>query len=121
MFDYNHQILKKLLCSINQHLLTPLFLNVPTRLQPTQCCIILINIYVSKQCQYNVIQYNCAKAVLKLQSTPARIAILSDLGWVPVLDHLDGLRLNYFNYLCQMDDDKMAKNVFNGLWEHLEH
>ena len=48
---------------------------------------------------------------------PASIAILSDLGWAPVLDHLDGLRLDYFNYLCQMGDAKVGKYFFNILWE----
>ena len=66
-----------------------------------------------------VYQYMCAKSILKIQSMPAKIAKLSHLAWVPVLDHLDALRLNYVNYLCQMDDDKVAKHVFNGLWEQI--
>ena len=64
------------------------------------------------------IQYKCAKGVLKLYSMPARLALFSDLGWMNILDHLDILRINYFNHLGCMDNSRIAKIVFNKLFDN---
>ena len=32
---------------------------------------------------------------------PEHISTLGDLGWLPVLDHLDTLQVSYVNHLCQ--------------------
>jgi len=60
-------------------------------------------------------QYKCAKAVLKLKCMPARSAILADLGWLPIIDHLDTLRACYFEHLHKMEDSRLTKIVFNEL------
>ena len=62
------------------------------------------------------LQYKCANGVVKLHSMPARIALLGDLGCADILDHRDVLRVSYFNRLCQMEDNRIAKNVFNNLF-----
>ena len=35
----------------------------------------------------------CAKGVLKLHNMPAMIALLGDLGWADIFDHLNVLRV----------------------------
>jgi hypothetical protein len=46
---------------------------------------------------------------------PSRIAVLGDLGWLPITDHLDIIRASYFIHLQQMDNNRLAKVVFNEL------
>ena len=41
-------------------------------------------------------QYRLAKAVSRLDCMPSRSALLSELGWLPITDHLNILRINYF-------------------------
>ena len=60
-------------------------------------------------------QYKCAKAVLKLRCMPARSAILADLGWLPIMDHLDTVRATFFDHLHKMEDSRLTKIVFKEL------
>ena len=52
-------------------------------------------------------QYKCAKGVLKLHCMPAKVAILGDLGWANILDHLNIARVRYVNHLQKMDNTKV--------------
>ena len=46
--------------------------------------------------------------VLKLRCTPAKAAILSDLGWLPVCDTLDNLRVACFLHVrFKMDSQRL--------------
>jgi hypothetical protein len=65
-------------------------------------------------------QYNCARAVLKLHSTPARLALVAELGWMPITDHLDALRISYFDHLRKMDNNRLTKIVFEEM-SHLSN
>ena len=62
-------------------------------------------------------QYKCGKAVLKLRSKPARIAICMELGWLSITDELDMSRIAYFNYLQSLDDNRLSKQIFIQLLE----
>ena len=63
----------------------------------------------------NSFQYKCAKAVMQLKCMPARAAILSELGWTPIIDHLDILRTAYYKHLLNMDESRLSKVVFNEM------
>ena len=63
-------------------------------------------------------QYKCAKAVLQLKCMPSRAALLADLGWPPISDHLDILRAAYFKHLRDMDNKRLAKVVFNEMMKN---
>ena len=60
-------------------------------------------------------QYNCAKAVLKIKSMPAKSATLAELGWLPIREELAIKRISYFSHLNNMNDDRLTKSVLNEL------
>ena len=58
-------------------------------------------------------QYNCARQILKLRCKPAKSALLSDIGWLPIEHHLDNLRFNYFIWLKNnVDKERLVYKVF---------
>jgi hypothetical protein len=60
-------------------------------------------------------QYKCGKAVLKLHAMPSRLAMLGDLGWLPLADEMDIKRIEYYQHLLYMDNDRLTKIIFNEL------
>jgi hypothetical protein len=69
---------------------------------------------ISQKCLKSI-QYKCAKAALKLYCMPSQIATLGELGWLPITNHLDNLRVSYFMHLKSMDDHRLTKIIFNEL------
>ena len=63
------------------------------------------------------IQYNFAKAVLKINSKamPNYIALMGELGWTPIIDHLDLVRIKYLHHLQNMDNGRLTKIIFNEM------
>jgi hypothetical protein len=69
----------------------------------------------SSQTCLRSVQYKCAKAVLKLHCMPSQTATIGELGWTPIIDHLDNLRVSYFNHLKNMDNHRLTKQIFNEM------
>ena len=49
------------------------------------------------------------------------VLTLGGRGWLPVLDHLDTLWVRCFSHLCQMEDNRATKVIFNKLWEQFSN
>jgi hypothetical protein len=60
-------------------------------------------------------QYKFAKAVMKISAMPSASAILSELGWLPILDIMDMKIINYFNYVCTLPESRLVKCVLREL------
>ena len=58
-------------------------------------------------------QNECARAILKLKTMPARMGLLAELGWLPITDKLDIDRIKYFEHLQKMDNRRLPKVIFN--------
>ena len=56
-------------------------------------------------------QYQMGKAILRLNCMPAMNAINGDLGWMPIADHLDTLRISYYAHLLDMQNDRLPKRI----------
>ena len=65
----------------------------------------------------NTIQYACAKAVLKLHDNPARVAILAEMGWLPILEELNIARANYIRYISKLEPTRLVRKIFYCLWD----
>ena len=61
------------------------------------------------------LQYKCAKAVLKLNNTPSLVATLGELGWTPIIDHLDNTRVSYYTRLKDMESHRLPKIIYDEL------
>ena len=82
-------------------------------------------------CKVNSIQYTMAKAILQIRSTPASVATLGDLGWLPINVILDRARAKYFHRLkhelpqtrlcCRLFDDMMESFNDNDMkvWPYM--
>ena len=82
-------------------------------------------------CKVNSIQYAMAKAILQIRSTPASVATLGDLGWLPINVILDRARAKYFHRLkhelpqtrlcCRFFDDMMESFNDNDMkvWPYM--
>lgn len=58
------------------------------------------------------LQYGIARAVLQIKASPAYIATIGDLGWLPLSLEADELRLNYFHYLKHtVKNGRLCKQV----------
>lgn len=60
-------------------------------------------------------QYSCAKTVMKLRCQPAKCALLSDLGWLPIKHHMDNYRISYLLRLKSDMSNKLVSSVFHEL------
>lgn len=71
----------------------------------------------TQQTQNNIIsaQYKMAKAVLKINSMPSRIATIGEMGWLPIQDQLNINRVSYYHHIQAMPDTRLCKLVFNEL------
>ncbi|CAH1787824.1 unnamed protein product, partial [Owenia fusiformis] len=47
----------------------------------------------------NSYQYNVGRAIFNIKSTPARDALLGDLGWRPIMNVIDKRKIDYFIHL----------------------
>jgi hypothetical protein len=47
---------------------------------------------------------------------PSQIAAIGELGWTPIIDDLDNLRVSYFNHLKNMDNHRLTKQIFNEMF-----
>ncbi len=67
------------------------------------------------QDKLTAIQYKFAKAATKLKCTPSSDALIAELGWIPINDHLDMKRLSYHERLVKMDNSRLPKIVYDLL------
>ena len=61
------------------------------------------------------IQYQLAKAVLKLRCMPASTSTIAELGWLPISDYLNISRIAYFCHLHKMEPNRLPRIIFNEL------
>ena len=61
------------------------------------------------------IQYQFAKAVLKLRSSPAATSTLAELGWLPLIDQLNVSRISYFCHIQAMENHRLPKLIYEML------
>ena len=52
---------------------------------------------------------------LKIRCSPASIAVNGDLGWLPILDHMDIQRVSYYAHLVSMPDSRLPKTVYKEM------
>ena len=60
-------------------------------------------------------QYRMARAVLKLKCTPSMYSTFGELGWLPITEHLNIIRIGYYTHLLNMPEHRLTKIVFNEL------
>ena len=61
------------------------------------------------------IEYQFARAVLKIICMPSETSTLGELGCLQITDHLDIIRIAYFIHLQKMDSTHLTKIVYNEL------
>jgi hypothetical protein len=60
-------------------------------------------------------QYRLAKAVLKVNSMPSKTATIGELGWLPIIDHLNKSRISFYSYILHMKDERLPKMIYNEM------
>ena len=63
------------------------------------------------------IQYKIACSVLQVKASPAFIATIGDLGWLPLSVEAERLRVKYFHYLkFKTSENRLCKIVFDDMY-----
>jgi len=65
------------------------------------------------------LQYNMARTILKAPRNVAKDAMYGDLGWQTMYSIQNNIRVQYFNRLKQMDEDRLPKLLLNAIF-HVE-
>ena len=60
-------------------------------------------------------QYKFAKAILKLNCMPSKVATCGELGWIPIIEHLNIARVSYYSHLLSMGNNRLPNLVYREL------
>lgn len=61
------------------------------------------------------IQYQLAKAVLRIRSSPSKTSTLGELGWLPISDQMNINRIGYFCHIQKMNRYRLPNIVYQEL------
>lgn len=59
----------------------------------------------------NSIQYSMAKAILSIRCMPSMTAVIGEMGWLPINDYMDTLRISYYTHLQHMEPSRLTKKI----------
>ena len=84
------------------------------------CGIWMENTCTSKK-QLRSFQYNLARSILRIKASPAYLATIGDLGWLPLSHEADKRRINYFNYVkYRTESQRLCNIVFKEMYKRFE-
>ena len=64
------------------------------------------------------LQYQAARAIVKIRSYPPKCALIRELGWEPIHDYLNRKRFTYYSRLKILPNVRLCKIVFNELFSN---
>ena len=71
--------------------------------------------------QLRSFQYNLARSILRIKASPAYLATIGDLGWLPLSHEVNKRRINYFNYVkYRTDSQRLCNIVFKEMYKRFE-